>query len=148
MYIELMESDPIFASGRVPRDYDLNYLTRKWKELSDRLNKCGSGPTLTAEEWRKVSFSSIHTAALWVSVCTMKGVWRGGRLCDYWRQMTRTFVAAPKRLEEHDALQVQTQPDVQREGHIHVVTGDASTQFVWQGAGLRGDANELEIGKG
>ncbi|EDW02714.1 uncharacterized protein LOC6559981 [Drosophila grimshawi] len=53
MYIELMESDPIFASGRVPRDYDLNYLTRKWKELSDRLNKCGSGPTLTAEEWRK-----------------------------------------------------------------------------------------------
>ncbi|TDG43781.1 hypothetical protein AWZ03_009791 [Drosophila navojoa] len=53
MYIELMESDPIFASGRVPRDYDLNYLTRKWKELSDRLNKCSSGPTLTAEEWRK-----------------------------------------------------------------------------------------------
>ncbi|KAH8370005.1 hypothetical protein KR093_001863, partial [Drosophila rubida] len=53
MYIELMESDPIFASGRVPRDYDLNYLTKKWKELSDRLNKCGSGPTLTAEEWRK-----------------------------------------------------------------------------------------------
>lgn len=57
MYIELMESDPIFASGRVPRDYDLNYLSKKWKELSDRLNKCGSGPTLTAEEWRKVSFT-------------------------------------------------------------------------------------------
>ncbi|ALC42574.1 prod [Drosophila busckii] len=53
MYIDLMEADPIFASGRVPRDYDLNYLTKKWKELSDRLNKCSSGPTLTAEEWRK-----------------------------------------------------------------------------------------------
>lgn len=63
MYIELMESDPIFASGRVPRDYDLNYLTKKWKELSDRLNKCGSGPTLTAEEWRKVSLSTNCASA-------------------------------------------------------------------------------------
>ncbi|XP_016958809.1 uncharacterized protein LOC108030434 [Drosophila biarmipes] len=53
MYIDMMESDPIFATGRVPRDYDLNYLTKKWKELSDRLNKCSSGPTLTPEEWRK-----------------------------------------------------------------------------------------------
>jgi len=43
MYIDMMESDPIFATGRVPRDYDLNYLTKKWKELSDRLNKCSSG---------------------------------------------------------------------------------------------------------
>ncbi|EDW32172.1 GL10575 [Drosophila persimilis] len=53
MYIDMMEADSIFATGRVPRDYDLNYLTKKWKELSDRLNKCSSGPTLTAEEWRK-----------------------------------------------------------------------------------------------
>ncbi|KAH8270821.1 hypothetical protein KR018_005652, partial [Drosophila ironensis] len=53
MYIDMMEADPIFATGRVPRDYDLNYLTKKWKELSDRLNKCSSGPTLTPEEWRK-----------------------------------------------------------------------------------------------
>ncbi|KAH8319619.1 hypothetical protein KR074_002394 [Drosophila pseudoananassae] len=53
MYIELMESDPIFATGRLPRDCDVSYLTKKWKELSDRLNKCSSGPTLTAEEWRK-----------------------------------------------------------------------------------------------
>lgn len=88
MYIELMESDPIFASGRVPRDYDLNYLTKKWKELSDRLNKCGSGPTLTAEEWRKVSLSTnrarqagagsaLHCALL--VVCGMG--W--GRLCEF-----------------------------------------------------------------
>ncbi|XP_030369159.1 uncharacterized protein LOC115630229 [Scaptodrosophila lebanonensis] len=53
MYIEMMENDPIFASGRVPRDYDIHYLTKKWKDLSDKLNKCSSGPTLTAEEWRK-----------------------------------------------------------------------------------------------
>ncbi|XP_022230351.2 uncharacterized protein LOC111079471 [Drosophila obscura] len=53
MYIDMMEADSIFATGRVPRDYDLNYLTKKWKELSDRLNKCSSGPTLTPEEWRK-----------------------------------------------------------------------------------------------
>lgn len=84
MYIELMESDPIFASGRVPRDYDLNYLTKKWKELSDRLNKCGSGPTLTAEEWRKVSLSTNCTrqagagSALFV-LCGMG--W--GRLCEF-----------------------------------------------------------------
>lgn len=55
MYIEMMEKDPIFATGRVPRDYDTNYLSRKWKELSDKLNECGNGPTLTSEEWRKVS---------------------------------------------------------------------------------------------
>lgn len=72
MYIELMESDPIFASGRVPRDYDLNYLTRKWKELSDRLNKCGSGPTLTAEEWRKVSFRPLQLSGC-VCVCLCLG---------------------------------------------------------------------------
>ncbi|XP_058981995.1 uncharacterized protein LOC131803979 [Musca domestica] len=53
MYIEMMEKDPIFATGRVPRDYDPNYLSRKWKELSDKLNGCSNGPTLTSEEWRK-----------------------------------------------------------------------------------------------
>ncbi|EDV38002.1 uncharacterized protein Dana_GF13736 [Drosophila ananassae] len=53
MYIDMMESDPIFATGRLPRDCDVSYLTKKWKELSDRLNKCSSGPTLTPEEWRK-----------------------------------------------------------------------------------------------
>jgi len=52
--------------------------------------------------------------------------------------MTRSFVvvvivvvAAPERLEEHDTLQIQTQPDVQREGHLDVVAGDASTQLIW-----------------
>ncbi|XP_075168142.1 uncharacterized protein LOC142240321 [Haematobia irritans] len=53
MYIEMMEKDPIFATGRVPRDYDTHYLARKWKELSDKLNGCSNGPTLTSEEWRK-----------------------------------------------------------------------------------------------
>uniref|UniRef100_A0A1B0AAN9 Regulatory protein zeste n=1 Tax=Glossina pallidipes TaxID=7398 RepID=A0A1B0AAN9_GLOPL len=53
LYIEMMEKDAVFASGRIPRDYDPNYLHRKWKELSDKLNSCSNGPTLTAEEWRK-----------------------------------------------------------------------------------------------
>ncbi|KAM7344955.1 uncharacterized protein ACRADG_011459 [Cochliomyia hominivorax] len=53
LYIEMMEKDPVFATGRIPREYDSNYLTRKWKELSDKLNNCSMGPTLTAEEWRK-----------------------------------------------------------------------------------------------
>jgi len=79
MYIELMESDPIFASGRVPRDYDLNYLTKKWKELSDRLNKCGSGPTLTAEEWRKVSLIENSQLAV-VKRCGCCGGWGEERL--------------------------------------------------------------------
>lgn len=47
--------------------------------------------------------------------------------------MTRTFVAAPERLEEHNALQVQTQSHVQREGHLDVVVGDAGPEFIWQG---------------
>lgn len=54
LYIEMMEKDTVFASGRIPRDYDANYLHRKWRELSDKLNSCNNGPTLTAEEWRKV----------------------------------------------------------------------------------------------
>ncbi|XP_037950776.1 uncharacterized protein LOC119681608 [Teleopsis dalmanni] len=53
MYIDLMEKDQIFATQRVPRDTDSNYLTKKWKELSAKLNTCQNGPTLTAEEWRK-----------------------------------------------------------------------------------------------
>ncbi|XP_023307241.2 box A-binding factor [Lucilia cuprina] len=53
MYIEMMEKDAVFATGRIPREYDSNYLTRKWKELSDKLNNCSNGPTLTSEEWRK-----------------------------------------------------------------------------------------------
>lgn len=61
MYIELMEKDAVFATGRIPREYDSNYLTRKWKELSDKLNNCCSGPTLTSEEWRKVSCMKFLT---------------------------------------------------------------------------------------
>ncbi|XP_017460812.1 PREDICTED: uncharacterized protein LOC108354128 isoform X2 [Rhagoletis zephyria] len=53
MYLDMMEKDCIFATGRIPRDVESNYLHKKWKELSDKLNMCGSGPTLTAEEWRK-----------------------------------------------------------------------------------------------
>ncbi|KAH8252442.1 hypothetical protein KR032_000005 [Drosophila birchii] len=73
MYIDMMESDPIFATGRVPRDYDLNYLTKKWKELSDRLNKCSSGPTLTPEEWRK-----------------RLNDWKNTTRCKYRRSLTST----------------------------------------------------------
>ncbi|CAD7013907.1 uncharacterized protein LOC101454712 [Ceratitis capitata] len=53
MYLDMMEKDSIFATGRIPRDVESNYLQKKWKELSDKLNTCNSGPTLTAEEWRK-----------------------------------------------------------------------------------------------
>ncbi|XP_067633900.1 uncharacterized protein prod [Eurosta solidaginis] len=53
MYLDMMEKDSIFATGRIPRDVESNYLHKKWKELSDKLNTCQSGPTLTAEEWRK-----------------------------------------------------------------------------------------------
>ncbi|XP_039956713.1 uncharacterized protein LOC126755968 [Bactrocera neohumeralis] len=53
MYLDMMEKDSIFATGRIPRDVESNYLHKKWKELSDKLNTCNSGPTLTAEEWRK-----------------------------------------------------------------------------------------------
>lgn len=57
LYIEMMEKDTVFASGRIPREFDANYLHRKWRELSDKLNSCNNGPTLTAEEWRKVTIT-------------------------------------------------------------------------------------------
>lgn len=74
MYIELMEKDPIFATGRVPRDYDQNYLQRKWKELSEKLNACNNGPTLTSEEWRKVG---RYECIRWRHSLAMSGSGRG-----------------------------------------------------------------------
>lgn len=60
MYLDMMEKDSIFATGRIPRDVESNYLHKKWKELSDKLNTCNSGPTLTAEEWRKVGLTYLY----------------------------------------------------------------------------------------
>lgn len=85
MYIEMMEKDSIFATGRVPRDVDVNYLHKRWKNLSDKLNTCSSGPNLTAEEWRKVA-------------------WGVGWLANIKKK--NAFLLAPKWLEKHNALQI------------------------------------------
>ncbi|SPP73655.1 uncharacterized protein LOC117579227 isoform X3 [Drosophila guanche] len=49
IYLDMMEFNPVLASGRASRHEDL----MKWKQLSDKLNKCRTGPSLEPEEWRK-----------------------------------------------------------------------------------------------
>ncbi|KAH8270899.1 hypothetical protein KR018_011718 [Drosophila ironensis] len=49
IYLDAMEADPLLAANKLPRTQDM----QKWRQLSDHLNKCPSGPNLTPEEWRK-----------------------------------------------------------------------------------------------
>ncbi|XP_017077235.2 uncharacterized protein LOC108112008 [Drosophila eugracilis] len=49
VYLDFMESNPLLSANKLNRTQD----GKKWKELSDRLNHCTSGPTLSPEEWRK-----------------------------------------------------------------------------------------------
>ncbi|XP_017014398.2 uncharacterized protein [Drosophila takahashii] len=49
VYLDFMEDNPLMSANKLGRTQD----GRKWKELSDQLNKCTVGPTLAPEEWRK-----------------------------------------------------------------------------------------------
>ncbi|XP_068146278.1 uncharacterized protein [Drosophila tropicalis] len=49
VYLDAMENSPALSSGRLSRHEDLV----RWKSLAGDLNKCRSGPHLSAEEWRK-----------------------------------------------------------------------------------------------
>ncbi|EDV38001.1 uncharacterized protein Dana_GF13735 [Drosophila ananassae] len=49
IFLNTMAANPLLAANRLTRTED----SLKWKELSEELNKCPSGPTLTPEEWRK-----------------------------------------------------------------------------------------------
>ncbi|KAH8275626.1 hypothetical protein KR026_011866 [Drosophila bipectinata] len=49
VFLNTMEANPLLAANKLTRTQD----SAKWKELSDELNKCPSGPTLAPEEWRK-----------------------------------------------------------------------------------------------
>ncbi|XP_044316140.1 uncharacterized protein LOC108042997 [Drosophila rhopaloa] len=49
IYLDFMEENPLMSANKLSRTLD----GKKWKELSDQLNKCTSGPTLSPEEWRK-----------------------------------------------------------------------------------------------
>lgn len=67
-YLQLMECDSTFRSGTINPTIDPQYMLKKWSELCDRLNSCGSGPFLTCVEWKKVknmtylkqSYASLH----------------------------------------------------------------------------------------
>jgi len=50
VYLDFMEVNPLMSANKLGRTQD----GKKWKELSDELNKCPVGPTLAPEEWRKV----------------------------------------------------------------------------------------------
>ncbi|XP_016941026.2 uncharacterized protein [Drosophila suzukii] len=49
VYLDFMEVNPLMSASKLGRTQD----GKKWKELSDELNKCPVGPTLAPEEWRK-----------------------------------------------------------------------------------------------
>eukprot|EP00099_Drosophila_melanogaster_P024335 NP_660193.1 uncharacterized protein Dmel_CG15107, isoform A [Drosophila melanogaster] len=49
VYLDFMEENPPMSANKLSRTQD----GKKWKELSDLLNKCSTGPTLSPEEWRK-----------------------------------------------------------------------------------------------
>ncbi|XP_026835744.1 uncharacterized protein LOC6547243 isoform X2 [Drosophila erecta] len=49
VYLDFMEGNPLMSLNILSRTLD----GKKWKELSDLLNKCPTGPTLSVEEWRK-----------------------------------------------------------------------------------------------
>ncbi|XP_039482762.1 uncharacterized protein LOC120446053 isoform X1 [Drosophila santomea] len=49
VYLDFMEDNPLMSLNKLSRTQD----GKKWKELSDLLNKCPTGPTLSPEEWRK-----------------------------------------------------------------------------------------------
>ncbi|XP_016957898.1 uncharacterized protein LOC108029916 [Drosophila biarmipes] len=49
VYLDFMEDNPLMSANKLGRTQD----GKKWKELSDELNKCPVGPTLAPEEWRK-----------------------------------------------------------------------------------------------
>ncbi|KAH8319665.1 hypothetical protein KR074_003259 [Drosophila pseudoananassae] len=55
VFLNTMEANPLLAANKLTRTQD----SAKWKELSDELNKCPSGPTLAPEEWRKVNLKDI-----------------------------------------------------------------------------------------
>ncbi|EDW48543.1 histone acetyltransferase KAT6B [Drosophila sechellia] len=49
VYLDFMEENPLMSGNKLSRTQD----GKKWKELSDLLNKCPTGPTMSPEEWRK-----------------------------------------------------------------------------------------------
>ncbi|XP_037714354.1 uncharacterized protein LOC119550004 [Drosophila subpulchrella] len=49
VYLDFMEGNPLMSANKLGRTQD----SKKWKELSDELNKCTVGPNLAPEEWRK-----------------------------------------------------------------------------------------------
>lgn len=84
VYLDFMEENPPMSANKLSRTQD----GKKWKELSDLLNKCSTGPTLSPEEWRKVC-------------CNQLGIECTSPQC--------VMLIAPQRLEEQHALQIPTQ---------------------------------------
>ncbi|XP_017051545.1 uncharacterized protein LOC108095118 [Drosophila ficusphila] len=57
IYLDFMEDNPLMSANKLSRTQD----GKKWKELSDQLNKCTTGPHLSPEDWRKRLNDWKHT---------------------------------------------------------------------------------------
>ncbi|CAH1106875.1 unnamed protein product [Psylliodes chrysocephalus] len=53
LYLEAIENDYVLKSNTLNPTLEPNYLSKKWEELSNKLNAIGKGPALSAEEWKK-----------------------------------------------------------------------------------------------
>lgn len=49
-----METDYFFRSNTLNPALEDNYLENKWKELTEKFNAIGQGPSLSMHEWIKV----------------------------------------------------------------------------------------------
>lgn len=58
MYLLELEEDDIFRSGTIPKDVEFDYISKKWEKLTEKLNTCDNGPSMTPEEWKKVKQST------------------------------------------------------------------------------------------
>ncbi|XP_063919402.1 uncharacterized protein LOC135134609 [Zophobas morio] len=52
-YLTLMETDEIFRTGTVNPSVEDGYIAKKWENLVQKLNSCGTGPKLDTEGWKR-----------------------------------------------------------------------------------------------
>lgn len=55
IYVVTLESDEVMRTSTFNPSMPDSILKDKWKDMSDNLNSCNGGPTMTPEEWKKVN---------------------------------------------------------------------------------------------
>ena len=62
IYVEEMERDVSFRTGTINPTQPPDYLRTVWENLAVRLNSLGEGPTLNADDWKKVMIIFVYTS--------------------------------------------------------------------------------------